>query len=146
LFFTKVLDTFEEVEDGSSVEEELVNRDYWNKKARWTAETAERLLTLVKNELGDPQLSYVKAYVAITVGRNNFFWLHKRSENKSLLGFRMALHLIDETQRVLDEAKLSFNRKPKSITMTIDQATIDANPETFRRLAALVRKTWDKEI
>jgi hypothetical protein len=63
LFFTKVLDTFEEVDDGSSVLEIEVNRDFWNKKAKWTAEAADRLLTAVNSELGEPQLSYVKNYI-----------------------------------------------------------------------------------
>lgn len=35
LFFTKVLDTFEEIDDGSSVLEVEVNREFWNKKAKW---------------------------------------------------------------------------------------------------------------
>lgn len=42
LFFTKILDTFEEIDDGSSTIEVEVNRDFWNKKARWTAETADQ--------------------------------------------------------------------------------------------------------
>src|SRR6266566_4153869 len=115
LFFTKVLDTFEEVDDGSSVLDIEVNRDFWNKKAKWTAETADKLLAVVKPELGEPQLGYVKDYVSIVVGRNNYFWLHKRSGNKSLLCFRIAPHLGDTAQQVLDEAKIAFTRKPKII-------------------------------
>lgn len=106
LYFTKVLDTFEEVDDGSTVTEVEVNRDFWNKKAKWTADTADKLLSVVKTELIDPQPSYVKNYIAITVGRNNYFWLHKRSSNKSLLGFRIAAHLADDAQQVLDDAKI----------------------------------------
>lgn len=145
LFFTKVLDTFEEVDDGSSVLEIEVNRDFWNKKAKWTADAADRLLAAVNSELGAPQLSYVKNYIAITVGRNNFFWLHKRSGNKSLIGFRIAAHLAEDAQQVLDDAKISFTRKPKSFLITVDSPTIEANTESFSKLAALVKRTWEKD-
>lgn len=145
LFFTKVLDTFEEVDDGSSIIDVEVNRDFWIKKAKWTVDTADVLLNLIKDELKEPRLSYVKNYVAINVGRNNYFWLHKRSGNKSLLGFRIAAHLADDAQQILDEAKISFTRKPKSILITIDAATINANVIPFTKLAALVRQTWDRD-
>ena len=144
LSFTKVLDTFEEVDDGASVAEVVVNREFWNRKAKWTAEAADKLLAVVKAELDDPQVSYVKNYVAITVGRNNYFGLHKRSGNKSLLAFRIAAHLVDEAQQVLDEAKISFARKPKSILITVDATTIEANAEAFSKLAGFVRRSWEK--
>jgi hypothetical protein len=146
LFFTKVIDTFEEVDDGSSISEDEVNRDFWNKKARWTAETADSLHAAVTPVLREPQINYLKNYVAISVGRNNYFWLHKRSGGKSLLGFRIAPHIMDEAQQVLDEAKISYTRKPKSLRATIDHTTIADNAPLFVRLAELARRTWEKEM
>jgi len=144
LHFTKVLDTYEEIDDGATEQDVEVNRDYWHKKAKWTAETADTLLSVVGNELQEPQVGYVKNYISISVGRNNYFWLHKRSSNKSLLGFRIAPHLADEAQQLLDEAKISFTRKPKTFLITTDAATINTNAEVFSALANLVRRTWAK--
>lgn len=144
LHFTKVLDTYEEIDDGAAEQDVEVNRDYWNKKARWTAETADTLLSVVGHELQEPQVGYVKNYVSISVGRNNYFWLHKRSSNKSLLGFRIAPHLADDAQQLLDGAKISFTRKPKQFLITTDAVTISANAEIFSKLANLVRRTWEK--
>ncbi len=144
LHFTKVLDTFEEVDDGASEQDVEVNRDYWNKKAKWTAEAADSLLSVVQGQLQEPQVSYLKNYVAISVGRNNCFWFHKRSGNKSLLGMRIAPHLADDAQELLDGAKISFTRKPKSVLVTTDAATIHANRELFSALAQLVRRTLEK--
>ncbi|VVE77045.1 hypothetical protein PCA31118_05369 [Pandoraea captiosa] len=144
LHFTKVLDTYEEIDDGSAEQEIEVNRDYWNKKARWTAETTDKLMSVVGDELQSAQISYVKNYIAVSVGRNNYFWLHKRSGNKSLLGFRIAPHLADEAQQLLDDAKISFTRKPKSFLITTDTPTVSENERVFSGLAGLVRRTWAK--
>ena len=40
LFFTKVLDTYEEIDDGTSLVDKNYNREYWTKKSKWTLETA----------------------------------------------------------------------------------------------------------
>jgi len=144
LHFTKVLDTYEEVDDGAVDQEVEVNREFWNKKAKWTAEAADALLAVVGQELISPKISYVKNYVSISVGRNNYFWLHKRSGNKSLLGFRIAPHLADEAQQLLDNAKISFTRKPKSFLVTADGAAVSANADVYSSLASLVRRTWEK--
>lgn len=145
LFFTKVLDTFEEIDDGASVDEVEVNPDFWDKKAKWTVDATKKLLAVVTPVLGASQLGYTKSYVAVNVGRNNYFWLHKRSGNKSLLGFRIAPHLADDAQQILDDAKISFTRKPKQILITVDSSTIDINAESFAKIAGLVKRTWDKD-
>jgi hypothetical protein len=54
------------------------------------------------------------------------------------------LHLYDDAQRLLDEAKLSFTKKSKYLYMTVDQATVQTNARTFVQIAALVAKTWSK--
>lgn len=144
IHFTKVLDTFEEVDDGTSIEE-FVNRDVWVKKAKWTVDTADLLLNIVNPIFKEAVLSYVKGYVAIMVGRNNFFWLHKRSGNKSLLGFRMASHLQEEAQAILDFAAIPFTTKTKHMVITTDAKTLEKNKESFEKIAELVMKTWHKE-
>jgi hypothetical protein len=144
LFFTKVLDTYEEIDDGASTEEVESNRDYWSQKSSWTVEAADKILSATSSELDKPQLSYLKGYIAISVGRNNFFWLHKRGANKSLLGFRIAPHLAEEAQSILDSANISFTKKPRAILLTVDASTIAANAPTFAKISSLVRKTWEK--
>jgi hypothetical protein len=144
LFFTKVLDTYEEVDDGGATVE-IVNREVWVKKAKWTVDAVDKLLNIVAPSLKEPVLSYVKNYVAINVGRNNYFWLHKRSGNKSLLGFRMAAHLAEDAQQVLDAAGIPFAKKPKQIFVTVDSSMIEAHKDAFEKIAELVRRTWDKE-
>src|SRR5713101_5176263 len=142
LFFTTVLDTFEEVDDGTSIDGKTYKRDYWTETAKWTLETAETLLTFTQDIFTDPALSYVKHYVAITVSGHNYFWLHKRSSNKSLLGFRMAQALQDETAALLDGNDITYVRKPREFLLTVDKQMTEKHRDVMRSLAALVKKTW----
>jgi hypothetical protein len=85
VFFTKVLDTFEEIDDGTSLDGRTYNREDWSKKAKWTLDAADALLNVTKSVFGEPVLNYLKYYVAITVGGSNYMWLHRRSLNKKSL-------------------------------------------------------------
>lgn len=143
LFFTKVLDTFEEIDDGTSLDGKTYNRDYWVKRAKWTLETSETLLGLTQDIFFEPTLNYVKYYVAVMVSGNNYFWLHKRSANKSLLGFRMSQALQDEAAALLDGSNISYVKKPKRFLITVDKSMIEKNSEVLRAVAALVKKTWE---
>lgn len=144
LFFTKVLDTFEEVEDGTSTAD-IVNRDAWLKDAKWTVDAADELLAVTGPCFKEPALSYVKNYIAVTVGRNNYLWLRKRGGGKSLIGFRIASYLEDDAQKVLDSAEIPFKKKPKQMFIMGDAAMIASHREVFEKLAGLVRRTWEKD-
>jgi len=142
VFFTKVLDTYEEVDDGTSTEAVRVTREDWIRKARWTLEAADALVNITNDVLGRPSLNYVKAYVAITVDGNNYMWLHKRTSDKSLLTFRMAQSLQDEAAGLLDGKNITYVRKTKTIKVTVDKEMIERNAELFTKIATLIKKSW----
>lgn len=78
--FTKILDTYEEIDDGTSlVEDRNYTREDWAKKAKWTLEAADALMNVTSSVFGETVLNYLKAYVAITVGGSNYMWLHRRT-------------------------------------------------------------------
>jgi len=143
LFFSTILDTYEEIEDGTSLDDKEYNREFWLKKSKWTVETAEALLNITKDIFPEQSLSYVKSYVAIDVGGNNYLWLHKRSQNKSLLGFRMSLNLQDDAAALLDGHNITYVRKPKRFLVTVDKQLIESQSDTFRSIAGLVKTTWE---
>lgn len=145
LFFTKVLDTFEEVDDGLGLQEDEVNRDYWSKRASWTLESAELLLQMVKKALPNAEINFRKNYIGIVVGRNNYFSLHKRTNDKSLIRFRVAAHLTDETTEQLDLANMTFTKKPKAFVFTVDERTLREHQTLIEGLSLLAKRTWDKE-
>jgi len=144
LNFVKVLDTFEEIDDGSSITNEIFDEPYWNKKAKWVIETANLLREELSEEIGESSLNYTKHYVAVSVHNNNYFWLHKRSAGKVLLGFRVAPHLMDEAKELLDEHSISYVHKRKSLRITTDKKSIQANKELFVKVAQMVAGYWKK--
>ena len=146
LFFTKVLDTYEEVDDGSSFDNATYDRDYWLKKAKWTVETADTLLAITQDILIEPTLNYLKHYVAINAAGYNFFSLHRRTGDKSLLVFRIPGYLLEEAEGLLDAKNISYGKKSRRmIHVTIDKVMIENQREALRSIAALMKKTKTKE-
>jgi hypothetical protein len=144
LFFTKVLDTYEEIDDGTdtSFDGRKYTRDDWAKKAKWTLETADALLKMTQTIFDQPTLNYLKGYIAITVGNNNYMWLHKRNQGKSLLTFRMNPLLQDEVAALLDSKNISYIRKTKTFKIVVDKDMVERNAELFTSLAHFVKKSW----
>ena len=143
LFLTKVLDTYEEVEDGTSLDDKTYNREYWLKRSKTTLEATDSLLDICRPALGESTLNYVKYYVGINVSGNNYLWLHKRSQGKSLLGFRMAQSLQDEAASLLDARNITYVRKPKKFVLTVDKEMIEKNADAFLAIAGLVKRSWE---
>jgi hypothetical protein len=143
LFFTKVLDTYEEIDDGTSLTDIKYTRDYWSNRSKWTLDAADALLALTNSIFDQPTLNYVKGYVAISVGGYNYIWLHKRSLGKSLLGFRMESSLQDEVASLLDGKNIAYVRKSNSFRVTVDKEMIDQNTDLFSAIARLIKRSWE---
>ena len=143
LHFSKILDTYEEIDDGAS-NDEIYDEAFWKKKSTWTIDTAKVLLETVGDIFDSPSLRYVKNYIAINVFGNNFFWLHKRSANKSLLGFRISDEYIEEISQLFDEQSISFVQKRNRFRVTVDKDFISGHSELLIHVAEFVKKTWRK--
>lgn len=140
LHFSKILDTYEEPEDGTGIEEKH-DEIYWKKKSTWTVDAANELLALVGDIFESPALGYLKYYIAINVSGNNYFALHKRSANKSLLGFRISDDHVDVVSKLLDEQSISFTQKRDRIRFTVDKDFITKHADLLRQIAEFVKET-----
>lgn len=144
LTFAKILDIYEEPEEGSGISE-VHDETYWREKAAWTMDTARTLLDIVRPVYGEASLNYVKNYIGIMVNGNNYFWFHKRSGNKSLLSFWLTENLISSATELLDEKGIPYTvRKNESIRITTDKETISNNSEMFVKIAQLVKQAWEE--
>src|SRR5439155_13446805 len=127
LFFAKVLDTFEEIDDSSSLETKPADRVAWQAKAPWTLETADGFLAAVQDLFAEPKLNYTQGYIAINVSGNNYFWLEKRSDPKSMLWFRMTELLQETTGALLDANSISYVRRPQHFRIPVDKGMVEKN-------------------
>lgn len=144
LNFVKVLDTYEEIEDGGSINNEIFDEKFWKNKAEWVINTAIVLQNELLEIVGETELNYTKHYIALTSNSKNIFWLNKRSGGKVLFSFRVPLHLVDEAKELLDENNISYVYKQKSLRMTTDIKFIKANSELFVKIAELAIGYWEK--
>ena len=144
LFFTKVLDTYEEIDDGTSITNENYDEQFWVAKSPWTLETAKTLFDTVSQELDEPGINYVKSFIAIIVHNNNYFTFRKRSADKSLLEFRMSHEYQEEAKTILDQNNVPYVLKTKKLRLTIDKALIESHRDMFVALAKFVKHTWQK--
>jgi hypothetical protein len=145
LTFSKILDTYEEPEEGSGSSNEVHDEAYWREKAAWTMDTAKALLDIVQPVYLDVSLNCVKNYIAIVVNGNNYLWFHKRSGNKSLLGFWLSENLMPSATQLLDEKGIPYTvRKNQSVRITTDKETIENNREMFVQIAKLVKQAWEE--
>ena len=141
LHFSKILDTYEEPEDPI---EKVHDEVYWRKKSTWTVDAANELIAPIGDIFESPSLSYVQSYIAIRVSANNYFWFHKRSTPKSLLGFRISDDYVEEAAKLLDEQSISFVQKRKRIKFTVDKDFINKHADLLRQIAESVKETWKK--
>jgi len=143
LHFSKILDTYEEIDDGTG-DGEIYDEAYWGKKATWTIKAARALLEVMGDMFDSPSLRFVKNYIAINILGNNYFWFHKRSGNKSLFGFRISEEHIEEVSSLLDENNISFVQKRNRIRIKCDAEFISKNSDLLIQIAEFVKKTWQK--
>ena len=143
LHFSKVLDTYEELDDGTG-DGEIYDEAFWNKKAAWTIEAARALLDCVGDMFDSLTIRFLKNYVAFNVLGNNHFWFHKRSAKKSLFGFRISDDHLEDVSQLLDEQNISFVLKRGRFKITCDTEFITKNREVLRQVAEFVKKTWQK--
>lgn len=145
LFFSKILDTYEEIDDGRSLDDRSCNREYWLSRAKWTLDAADALLQLTSGVLESAALSYLKSYIAINVGGDNYMWLHKRSSGKSLLTFRISSSLQEQAAGLLESCNITPVRKPKGFSITFDKEIIANNSTRLVELANLIKRSWARE-
>ena len=143
LFFSKILDTYEEVDDGTS-EAIKYTREDWIKKSKWTLEASEYLIDLYKDIYDGPALNYLKYYISINVMGNNYLWLHKKSQNKSLLAFRLKEEFHEKIAALLDSNGISYNKKRKRFYITMDKKMAEQNKDLFIKIGGIIKENYAK--
>ena len=132
LNFTRILDIYEEVEDGTT-SSGPATRDFWIRKSSWTLEVADILLSLAKMVFPDAQLNIVKHYVALS-GKRNFAWIKQRSNGKSLIEFALAETHAEQAVQLMDAAGLVAAHTHGVLKVTVSLKAVEDNREAFKQL------------
>lgn len=142
LHLLKVLDTYEEPDDLPAAAYEKHDEQYWREYSAWTLETANTLQEIIKQELPTAELNYVKYYITISVNGDNYIWLHKRSGNKSQIGFWFSEKYSSQASELLDKAEISYSKKNQMLYVMTDSKTLKNHATVILKLAEFCKLSW----
>jgi hypothetical protein len=132
--FTKILDIYEEIAEES--ETIIVNETTWVNRAKWTLQTAKDLLALINSNGRNLKLNFTQSYVAIVSNKGNAYWLYKKSEPKSDLGFRENDEAkVEAIKKICDDYSIPFRyNKYKEFYIGVDKEFIKKHKEIILKI------------
>ncbi len=140
LHFTKVLEVYEEPEEPGA--DEVVGEEIWRKDFPWVVDIASALADAVARVGGQLSLSFQKTLVSLTADGLQYFWLLGRKANKARLGFWLSDGLIEKGTSLLEDAGLSYVRRPGNIVyLNPDKFTIESKCEVFTEITKLIGRS-----
>lgn len=134
LNFIKILDIYEEqAEEG---EANIVNETTWSSSANWTLQTAKELLSILEGSGPTLKLNFTQSYVALITNRGNAYWLYKRSEPKSYLGFKEKNdEKVEAIKGILDKASIPFTyNKYQEFLIVLDKEFLKKHKDMFLKI------------
>jgi hypothetical protein len=78
------------------------------------------------------------------VSGNNYLWLHKRSNPKSLMGVWFDETSLNEAKATLDNSNISYVQKDEKLRLTVDAQMIQSNAALFEKIANFVKDSWEE--
>jgi hypothetical protein len=129
--FTKILDIYEEQAEDD--ETSVVNETTWSSSANWTLQTAKELLSIINSTGQILKLNFTQSYVALINSKGNAYWLYKRTEPKSYLGFKEKDDEKTEAiKNILDKSAVPFTyNKYQEFLIVVDKEFVKKNKEIF---------------
>lgn len=129
--FTKILDIYEEQAEDD--ETSVVNETTWSSSANWTLQTAKELLSIINSTGQILKLNFTQSYVALINSKGNAYWLYKRTEPKSYLGFKEKDDEKTEAiKNILDKSAVPFTyNKYQEFLIIVDKEFVKKNKEIF---------------
>jgi len=144
--FSTVLNTYEEIDDGTTPDGRKTTKDDWIKKANWMVELSDYFLELVKEKFNVSVLkNYVDAYISISILGKNCIWFNWRKEPRSSIEFKIQSHLKDQARELLEKIGITVRELDQIISFTTDKTCVNNNKDTFFELFELLKASWGIE-
>ncbi len=141
LHFTKILDVYEEVDDGASQDGDSFDEEYWRKKSNETLLVAQRLYAVTKPIYDNPRLSYCKWSINVVCGGYNQLLVRTRSGGNVLIEFRYGSKR-EEIAQVLEAHSIQYNDKYEHFIFSMSVQRAMEDNELFPGIAKLNNRWW----
>lgn len=135
LFFAKIIDTYEEVDDGVPIEPPA-DRSFWVSRSQITLAIAEDLLQVVKGVDPTALVSFTKSYVAIG-SKKNYIWVTTRKGNKARVEIRISDVYKDAAQKIFDEKSISADLRRGTFRFALQREQISTYATMIAELAKM---------
>jgi hypothetical protein len=149
LNFTTVLHAYEEPEQEGRAPTQTVGENYWQEKASWTLAHAKALEEVLSRVIGKMDICLGKDGIRLLFAKEPYFKFVKRNNDSTAFYTWLKNAEMPVAKSILDKAGIACDVKPWSSTwqtlrFTIDQESIRARAEVFRKIAELVKQSWQK--
>lgn len=137
--FTKILDIYEEISEEEN-EGSIVNEASWVSNSKWTLNNAKELQKILESENIKFTLNYTQHYVSLIInGKGNAYWLYKKSEPKSHLGFKEKDdEKVEAIKTLLDTSALTYTyNKYKEFYVYLDAEILKTKKDIFKQINAI---------
>lgn len=156
LHFTTILDTYEEPEVASrkksqTPSDELVDENYWKKNVPWTYSHAKQFEKIASPVIGKLESTFHEDAIRLRYNGEVFFRLNKRNVRYETKKTAFYTWLKNETKpattSLLEKKHVPFTLKRydakwQTLRFEIEQDFIQENPEIFKKIAVLVKESW----
>jgi hypothetical protein len=156
LHFTTILNAFEDSETDSrrqtgTTSYEVVDESFWKNTAPWTLSHAIQLEKIVSPVIGRLASTFHKDAIRLRYNGEVFFRLNKRNiryeAKKTAFYTWLKNEVKPATTALLDKNHVPYTLKRydakwQTLRFEIEQDFIDENPGIFRKIAELVKKSW----
>lgn len=142
LFFTTILNTYEEVEDKND-QGRVETKDFWIKDAKWVVESAEYLNDVYKNHSFDTKLGFTASYISVSFFNTNRIWFYKRRKGKSWIDINVKGNFQDAVCEKFDEKNITAIRKEEFLCLNIDKNFLENNNEVLLFIAEKIKEQWE---
>lgn len=140
LHFTKILDVFEEIDDGTASDGGNYDETYWENKRPELLSAARKLLDITNADYENARLAFNKGSINIVKDGYNLIILRNRSGGNIYFQFRHGENR-ESLIELLETNSIQYTDRGKQLRFVSSASRIDDTPELFMQIAKL-NKQW----
>ena len=142
LHFTKILDVYEEIDDGTVSEGGSYDEAYWASKGPELLHAARNLLEITNPVYQNARLAFTKGSINIVKDGYNLMVLRNRSGDNIYFEFRYG-DSHEASMELLESNSIQYTDRARHLRFVSAASRIGSSPELFTEIAKL-NKQWHR--